>query len=199
MLGQRQKTRIDEGQSAFEASVKGSAESVAAIFSGGATAVAQADYEIVKAYLDEEITHAEMDEALSEVAGGQSAATVLAVIVSRRTSGTWTGRPPESSVAPQKSASTPIGRKGQPINVPKGTNEAFKIRGRNFVDHAGDTMQGRGIPPSVVKNAIRTGRQSPAECGRTAHYDSVNNITVITENNGRTVISVRYGDTRGGK
>ena len=60
-------------------------------------------------------------------------------------------------------------------------------------------MQGRGIPPSVVKNAIRTGRQSPAECGRTAHYDSVNNITVITENNGRTVISVRYGDTRGGK
>ena len=90
-------------------------------------------------------------------------------------------------------ASTPVGRSGDPMNVPRGTNPDTTISGRNFNGHAIDQMQGRGVPPSVVENTIQTGMQSPDPIvGRIRHYDQVNNITVITESSG-TVVTVITG------
>jgi len=54
-------------------------------------------------------------------------------------------------------------------------------------------MQGRGVPPSAVENTIRTGTPTPDPLpGRIRHYDSVNNLTVITESDG-TVVTVITG------
>ncbi|WP_275789083.1 RHS repeat-associated core domain-containing protein [Pararhizobium gei] len=85
-------------------------------------------------------------------------------------------------------ASTPIGRLGNPINVKPGTNAETVIGGREFGGHALDQMQGRGVMPSAVENTVRVGRASPDPIpGRTRHYEQTNNLTVITESNGRVV------------
>jgi len=60
-----------------------------------------------------------------------------------------------------KRAQPPVGRRGEPMNVPKGTNPDTTIQGRNYVGHAIDQMQGRGIPPSAVEDTIRNGTRTP--------------------------------------
>jgi len=97
MIGQRQKDRVDEGQSATKASIKGVAEVLLA-----PVMPLVADYEITKAYLDGKITHEEMDEALSEVAGGATAGAALAYIALRK-GGTKSGptvKPPQPPKGP---------------------------------------------------------------------------------------------------
>jgi RHS repeat-associated protein len=90
-------------------------------------------------------------------------------------------------------ASTPIGRSGNPLNVPPGTNTAGEVSGRNYVDHAFDQMQGRGLMPSAVEDTIRSGIPSSDPIpGRTRFYNPVNNITVVTEADG-TVVTVIPG------
>ena len=90
-------------------------------------------------------------------------------------------------------ANTPVGRLGQPMNVPRGTNPDAIISERDYGGHAIDQMQGRGVPPSVVENTIRTGTTSlDLIPGRIRHYDSANNMTVITESDG-TVVTVITG------
>lgn len=49
---------------------------------------------------------------------------------------------------PQPSA--PTGRRGSPMDVPRGTNAPAVIDGRSFSGHALDEMQSDGIPASVV-------------------------------------------------
>ena len=75
----------------------------------------------------------------------------------------------------------------QPVRNPPTT-----INGRSFLGHALDQMQNRGIPPSVVENAIRTGRQAADPIpGRIRHYDPINNVTVITDDG--TVVTTFFG------
>jgi RHS repeat-associated protein len=80
-------------------------------------------------------------------------------------------------------ASTPVGRKGQPLggfNPTKPTNAGGEVGGRQFSVHAFDRMQSQGIPPSAVENTIENGVGSSGKVpGTEAHYDPVNNITVI--------------------
>lgn len=64
-----------------------------------------------------------------------------------------------------KHASTPTGQRGSPIDVPAGTNRPSTIGGRSYSGHGLDQMQGRGIPPSAVEDAILDGQTS---AGRTA-------------------------------
>ncbi|WP_320018251.1 RHS repeat-associated core domain-containing protein [Labilibaculum manganireducens] len=52
-------------------------------------------------------------------------------------------------------ASNPIGRRGNPIDIAGGTNLPTTINGRNYSGHALDRMQGRGIMPSVIEEAIK--------------------------------------------
>ena len=93
--------------------------------------------------------------------------------------------------------STPVGRRDSQLGILPGTNPPGSIFGRDFSGHAFDRMQGRGIPPSVVNNAIKHGIPMPgSNPGTTAHYDAANNITVITDNRSGTVVTVMYGSGR---
>jgi hypothetical protein len=92
------------------------------------------------------------------------------------------------------SASSPVGRSGNPLQVNPGTNAPANIYGRDYSGHAIDRMQGRGIPPSAVENTIQTGVRSPGNvAGSTAHYDRVNNMTVITDTASGRVVTIRQG------
>lgn len=90
-------------------------------------------------------------------------------------------------------AATPIGRRGNPINVPRGTNAPTTIGGREFSGHALDQMQGRGIVPSVVDDAIRRGGVPGSVPGTTAHFSSANNVTVIRDTASGRVVTVGFG------
>jgi hypothetical protein len=83
-------------------------------------------------------------------------------------------------------AATPIGRRGNPMNVPRGTNAPTTIGGREFSGHAIDQMQGRGIMPSVVENAIQNGvRTAGSEAGTFQHV--FEGVRVITNEAGRVI------------
>lgn len=85
-------------------------------------------------------------------------------------------------------ASTPIGRLGNPITVKLGTNAEGIIGSRQFGGHALDQMQGRGVMPSAVENTISVSRATLDPIpGRIRYYDATNNLTVVTEANGRVV------------
>ena len=92
---------------------------------------------------------------------------------------------PESNIDGSKSASTPIGRRNNPLNVKSGTNLPTAIGGRNYTGHALDQMQGRGIMPSVVENAINNSI-------KTIHGNTVG--TFVHFGDGLKVIVNIFGD-----
>lgn len=94
---------------------------------------------------------------------------------------------------PQPSA--PTGRRGSPMDVPRGTNAPAVIDGRSFSGHAVDEMQSDGIPASVVNNVLRTGLSAPSSGGTTVFYDPSNNISVVQAPSG-SIVTVSYGDLR---
>ncbi len=68
------------------------------------------------------------------------------------------------------------------------------INGRKYFGHALDQMQNRGIPPSVVENAIKTGNKTPDPItGRIQYHDPINKITVIIEEKTGDVITAIGG------
>jgi hypothetical protein len=83
---------------------------------------------------------------------------------------------------------------GKPPQNPQTT-----INGIDYSGHAQDQMQGRGIPPSAVEQAINSGESSPGERGRKQYYDPENNITAVTEPSGEVVTVHQDGPTGGGK
>ncbi|RMO60356.1 YD repeat-containing protein [Pseudomonas amygdali pv. eriobotryae] len=86
-----------------------------------------------------------------------------------------------------KDASTPTGQRGSPIDVESGTNEPTEIDGREYSGHALDRMQGRGVPPSAVEDAIQNGKSSSGNTpGTTVHVGS-NGVTVVTNSGGRVI------------
>ncbi|SOX52908.1 hypothetical protein MAAFP003_1576, partial [Mycobacterium ahvazicum] len=94
---------------------------------------------------------------------------------------------------PQPSA--PTGKRGSPMDVPRGTNAPAVIDGRSFSGHALDEMQSDGIPASVVNNVLRTGLSAPSRGGTTVFYDPTNNISVVQAPSG-SIVTVSYGDLR---
>lgn len=86
-----------------------------------------------------------------------------------------------------KDPSTPTGQRGSPIEVKPGTNEPTSIGGRDYSGHALDRMQGRGVPPSAVEDAIQNGTQSPGNTPGTTVHTGSNGVTVVTGNGGRVV------------
>jgi hypothetical protein len=85
-------------------------------------------------------------------------------------------------------ASTPVGRRGSPMDVPRGTNAPGNIGGRQYTGHAFDQMQGRGITPSAVEHALRSSVGLPGRDGATIY--TARELTVIVNPNGsiKTVI-----------
>lgn len=72
-------------------------------------------------------------------------------------------------------------------------NEATSINGREFSGHALDQMQNRGIMPSGVDNAIKTGETFSTRAGTTGFYDAANKIRVITNSETGRVVTVIRG------
>jgi len=95
-------------------------------------------------------------------------------------------------------AEAPWGRKGNPFensSFQPYRNSSTMIEGRPYAEHALDQMQNRGITPSVIEGAINNGISLPNKVsGRMQFYDSINNISVITEEGG--VVTVFYGKIR---
>jgi hypothetical protein len=86
-----------------------------------------------------------------------------------------------------KPASTPIGRRGEPIGVKPGTNRPATIDGRVYTGHAGDQMQGRRVPPSAVEDAIQNGAVRPGNnSGETVHV-GINGVIVVTGSDGQVI------------
>ncbi len=68
----------------------------------------------------------------------------------------------------------PVGVRRSQMRVRPGTNSPAVIGGRQYSGHALDRMQERGIMPSVVEHAIRTGVRSPGTTpGTTIYKDPV--------------------------
>ena len=98
------------------------------------------------------------------------------------------------SLGPSTPASAPTGNSRTPIEIRPGANSAGEVGRESFSGHAFDRMQGRGIPPSVVIEAIGNGRQSPGTQSNTIqYYDPVNNVTVVRNSLTGNIITVRYG------
>ncbi len=88
-------------------------------------------------------------------------------------------------------ASTPTGSRGSPMDVAPGTNAAGSVGGREFSGHAFDQMQGRGIPPSAVENAIATGSSSLGSSpGTTVFNDTTNGVSAVVNDQGRVVTAI---------
>ncbi|HWL38321.1 MAG TPA: DUF6531 domain-containing protein [Frankiaceae bacterium] len=98
---------------------------------------------------------------------------------------------PRTRNVPPREASIPVGRRGSPMNVPRGTNAPAVINGRLYGGHALDEMMSEGIVPSVVDDAIANGIPSTGKSGRVGYYSQDNHITVVTENG--KVITVSSG------
>jgi hypothetical protein len=71
----------------------------------------------------------------------------------------------------------------QPVQNTPGT-----VNGIDYSGHAFDQMRNRGLVPSVVENAIRTGTRTPGNTpGTSVITDAVNNVKVIVNQNGRVI------------
>jgi hypothetical protein len=95
--------------------------------------------------------------------------------------------PGSNQPAGDKDASTPTGQRGSPIDVKPGTNEPTTIGGRDYTGHALDRMQGRGVPPSAVEDAIQNGQQSPGNTPDTTVNAGDNKVTVVTGADGQVI------------
>ena len=105
-----------------------------------------------------------------------------------RACGEWIGKTIFTNAEGDKDPSTPVGRRGNPIDVMPGTNDDTNISGRDYAGHAIDQMQGRGVPPSAVEDAIQNGGQSPGNKPDRIVHTSPEGVTVVTE--GGKVITV---------
>ncbi|MHA6879177.1 RHS repeat-associated core domain-containing protein, partial [Ralstonia pseudosolanacearum] len=90
--------------------------------------------------------------------------------------------------------STPVGRRGSPLEVADGTNTPTTINGRDYSGHALDRMQGRGVPPSAVEEAIQNGAPEPGNtAGTTVYTDIANGIRVVVNAVGRVITVITRG------
>jgi RHS repeat-associated protein len=86
-----------------------------------------------------------------------------------------------------KPASTPTGQRGTPIDVTPGTNQPTEIGGRIYTGHGLDQMQGRGVTPSAVEDAIQNGQTSPGNTPGTVVHSGNNGVVVVTGDNGQVI------------
>lgn len=90
--------------------------------------------------------------------------------------------------------STPVGRRGDHIQVPPPANKRRIIEGREFSGHALDRMQEQGIPSSAVENAIQSGEKSNGRNNTERFYDKKNKITIIVDKASGRVITADFGN-----
>lgn len=86
----------------------------------------------------------------------------------------------------------PTGRMGNPMNT-IGANPPTIIGDFSYSAHAIDRMQGRGVPPSAIENALSTGDLFSTKAGTTGYYDSINNLRVIVNSKTGNIVTVIPG------
>ena len=96
-----------------------------------------------------------------------------------------------SSDAGNTDPSTPVGRRGNPMDVTPGTNDPQVIDGRQYTGHALDQMQGRGIPSSAVEDTITNGTPGPGNQPGTATHTNVGNGMQVVTNSSGDVVTVK--------
>ena len=95
-------------------------------------------------------------------------------------------------------ASSVGGNRGSPMDVKDGTNPPTTIGGRDYSGHSQDRMQGRGVPPSAVEEAIKNGTSKPSRDGTTVHTDSKNGVQVVVNSDGKVVTVKTVDRDKGG-
>ncbi len=107
----------------------------------------------------------------------------------------WDKAIQEKTKVADRDASSPVGRRGQLENNLRNTENApATIQGQEYSGHAVDRMQGRGIPPSAVKNAVETGICTEGKRpGTFDYYDKVNDLTVVADQVTGNIVTVTYG------
>jgi hypothetical protein len=98
--------------------------------------------------------------------------------------------------AAAREATSVLGSRRAPLtNAPyqPARNVGGEVAGRQYSGHAFDQMQNRGIMPSVVDNAIRTGTPFPTRAGTSGFYDAANDLRVITDTASGRVVTVIPG------
>jgi hypothetical protein len=98
------------------------------------------------------------------------------------------GGPPASSFS---------GSLRNPLQAPTGPprNLPGEFNGQPFSGHAFDQLQNRGIPPSVVDQAVQNGIPNPGNTpGTTRFYDPTNNLSVVQDNATGNIITIRPGN-----
>jgi hypothetical protein len=65
-------------------------------------------------------------------------------------------------------------------------NSPTTINGRDYTGHGLDRMQGRGVTPSVVEDAIQNGVPTPGNTPGTTVYTGPN-VTVVTGSGGQVI------------
>jgi RHS repeat-associated protein len=125
------------------------------------------------------------------------AGTVLGIVIGVAFPFSSGGRAASPAATPRGArfvddATAPVGRRGSPIDIAPGTNSPASIGGRQYTGHALDRMQGRGIMPSAVDDAIRSSTPVRGADGSIIHYSQSNNISVVLNADG-SVRTVSYG------
>lgn len=86
------------------------------------------------------------------------------------------------------STQTIVGRRGFEVYVRPGTNAPARIGGHEFTGHALDQIQGRGIIPSMVKEALANDTRSAGRDGaRICRTDDLK-VVVGPSSNVKTVM-----------
>lgn len=125
-------------------------------------------------------------------------------------------RSPANSSPNPLDATAPVGRRGMTktfydaegnltatteygweMKVTPGTNVPTVINGLPYSGHAIDQMQSRGIPPSVIDDAISHGETYPGYRGITIHHSIENNVSVLLNSEGK-VVTASYGRLKQG-
>jgi RHS repeat-associated protein len=94
----------------------------------------------------------------------------------------------------------PAGSRGSQLNVAtRGVSSRTFISGRQYSAHSIDRMYGRGIPPSVVEDAIRSGVRGKGSTWATMTYVSTENrVRVVVDRFTRRVVTVMYYSVKKG-
>lgn len=86
----------------------------------------------------------------------------------------------------------PVGRSGRPIEISPGSNRPATIEGRPFSGHSLDRIQGRGLPPSAVREAIRPENLVGTNNGLHIYWDRVNAVQVVVNPQTDIVVSANW-------